>query len=137
MRLSAPLDTSLHPINRHTAGAAGKLIFLLFFSLLPALLPYPSPFPPPPAVALPGGCVPVLGGMWAWAFPSWPRGGGWGRCEPPALPQQPGALWSLSPTGWLLVQSTSPSSLGERGRAEVSPLLVGKGAPKDALASAL
>lgn len=53
MRLSAPLHTSLRPINRHTAGAAGKLIFLLFFPLLPALLPYPAPFPPPPAVALP------------------------------------------------------------------------------------
>ena len=42
MRLSAPLHTSLHPINRHTAGAAGKLIFLLFFPLSRLLLLHPS-----------------------------------------------------------------------------------------------
>lgn len=44
MRLSAPLHTNLHPINRHTAGAAGKLIFLFFFPLA-SLLPLPPAYP--------------------------------------------------------------------------------------------
>lgn len=133
MRLSAPLHTSLHPINRHTAGAAGKLIFLLFFPLFPSLLPYPTPFPPPPAVALPElravsprgvGCglglsragPAVLGTM----------------AEPPVLPQQPGTLWSLSPTG-----RSVPAARVKVAEQRFLLSLVGSGALKDALATAL
>lgn len=118
MRLSAPLHTSLHPINRHTAGAAGKLIFLLFFPLLPSLLADPAPFPPPPAVALPelGAVSPHAGWDVSLGFPElaprrWGQGLSLLRClsSPehfgPCHPRAgPGSLCRApAPAAWLKV----------------------------------
>lgn len=133
MRLSAPLHTNLHPINRHTAGAAGKLIFSLF---LPSRQP-----PPAPSCLTPAWCC-----QKGFGRVEVERGAGWGFVEPsPCLVAALGCSSHAIPQSWRFGHiSRGPAlSMGlcippEGRRGVVSPLLRGDDElPSGVLASEL